>query len=46
MVHQPIQEGIQWIAVNLESYSVFSKIELSKIVRKDDEVVIYCGGKT
>jgi len=33
-------------AVNLESYSLFSEIELSKIVRKDDEIVIYCSGKT
>jgi adenylate cyclase len=29
-------------AVNLEVTSVFSKIELSKIVKKDEEVVIYC----
>ncbi|MHC4791720.1 MAG: tetratricopeptide repeat protein [Planctomycetota bacterium] len=33
-------------AVNLESYSVFSKIELSKIVRKDQEVIIYCSSPT
>jgi TolB-like protein/class 3 adenylate cyclase len=29
-------------AVHLDLDSVFSKIELAKIVRKDDEVVIYC----
>jgi hypothetical protein len=33
-------------SVNLEAYSAFSKIDLSKIIRKDDEVVIYCYGKT
>jgi adenylate cyclase len=33
-------------AVHLEPYSVFSKIELSKIVKKDDEVVIHCSDNT
>jgi adenylate cyclase len=32
-------------AIHLEPYSVFSKIELSKIVRKDDEVVIHCSDR-
>jgi len=32
-------------AVSLGVYSVFSKIELAKIVRKDQEVVIYCGDR-
>jgi len=33
-------------AVNLDPYKVFNKIELSKIVRKDKEVVIYCSSRT
>jgi tetratricopeptide (TPR) repeat protein len=33
-------------AVNLEAYRVFSKIKLSRIVGKDQEVVIYCDGRT
>jgi tetratricopeptide (TPR) repeat protein len=33
-------------AENLEAYSVFSKIKLSRIVRTDQEVVIYCEGRT
>jgi TolB-like protein len=33
-------------AVNLEAYRVFSEIKLSGIVRKDQEVVIYCAGRT
>ena len=33
-------------AVHLEPYSVFSKIELAKIVKKDDEVVIHCSDNT
>ena len=33
-------------AVHLHYARVFGKIELSKIVRKDDEVVLYCGGPT
>jgi len=33
-------------AVHLEPYKVFSQIELSKIVRKDDEVVIHCSDYT
>jgi tetratricopeptide (TPR) repeat protein len=32
-------------AVSLGVYSVFSKMELAKIVRKDQEVVIYCGDR-
>jgi TolB-like protein/class 3 adenylate cyclase len=32
-------------AVHLEADSVFSKIELAKIVRKDQEVVIYCSDR-
>jgi tetratricopeptide (TPR) repeat protein len=31
---------------HLDFTSIFSKIELSKIVSKDDEVVIYCSGRT
>jgi TolB-like protein/Flp pilus assembly protein TadD len=33
-------------AVSLDPYKVFNKIELSKIVRKDKEVVIYCHSRT
>ncbi len=33
-------------AVHLEIINVFSEVELSKIVRKDDDVVIYCSGPT
>ena len=33
-------------AVGLDPYKVFNKIELSKIVRKDKDVVIYCSSRT
>ena len=33
-------------AVQLHPSRAFSQIELSRIVRKDDEVVLYCGGPT
>ena len=33
-------------ALNLDPYKVFSKIELSKIVGKDEDVVIYCSSRT
>ena len=33
-------------AVSLDPYKVFNKIELSKIVRKDEDVVIYCSSRT
>jgi TolB-like protein/class 3 adenylate cyclase len=33
-------------AIHLKAYGVFSKIELSRYVGKDNEVVIYCGGRT
>jgi len=33
-------------AVSLDPYKVFNKIELSKIVRKDKDVVIYCTSRT
>jgi len=33
-------------AVNLDSHHVFTEVELSKIVRKDHDVVMYCSGPT
>jgi tetratricopeptide (TPR) repeat protein len=33
-------------AVNLDYQNVFSEVELSKIVSKDQDVVIYCSGST
>jgi TolB-like protein len=33
-------------AVNLDSKHVFTEVELSKIVRKDHDVVMYCSGPT
>jgi TolB-like protein/class 3 adenylate cyclase len=33
-------------AVYINAQTVFSEVELSKIVRKDQEVIIYCGGPT
>ena len=33
-------------AVNLDSLQVFTEVELSKIVRKDQDVVIYCAHPT
>ncbi|UCD82748.1 MAG: tetratricopeptide repeat protein [Desulfobacterales bacterium] len=47
-----VRRASQWAkghipgAVNLEFYGVFSKIELSKIARKEDEVVIHCSDYT
>jgi TolB-like protein/class 3 adenylate cyclase/Flp pilus assembly protein TadD len=46
-----VRRASQWAkghipgAVNLQSYSVFSKIELAKIVSKEDGVVIHCSDR-
>jgi rhodanese-related sulfurtransferase len=33
-------------AVNLDVYVYFTEVELSKIVRKDQDVVFYCSSPT